>query len=197
VHKKELHICGMRIYHSTRKNRRQFLALTTLKVNEFDELLPFFRDSASLVFETMNEFGQPRLRKFKFTSRMHFQSYEEMLFFALYYLKTNPFQEEAGAMFGMYQSQVSRWANRLEPILSQALALAGCLPTQDPQVLAELPGGPKLMDVTERPIDRPADGGRQKAYYSGKKKAFHKEHGDNQRESSNRVLGPHHGGQRA
>ena len=75
-----------------KKNAQQFISLTTLRVDEFDNLLVEFVKTALLFFETHNQHGQVRRLRFTFKKFNIFQSFGEMLFFILYYLKTNPLQ---------------------------------------------------------------------------------------------------------
>ena len=84
-----------------------------------------------------------------------------------------------GELFGVSQPVANKWIHRLLPIVNRALAALGELPSrQTPQLLIRL-GILRLtikfqiiffQDSTERPIQRPKDPQRQKAYYSGKKK---------------------------
>jgi len=92
VDRKELYFCGMIVLASIKKNAQQFISLTTLTVQEFEILLVEFEKTALLFFETHNQHGQVRRRRFTFKKSNIFQSFGEMLFFILYYLKTNPLQ---------------------------------------------------------------------------------------------------------
>jgi hypothetical protein len=109
-------------------------------------------------------------------------SASDRLLFILTYLKQNPIQEVQGQLFGMSQSNVSKWVRLLLEILTAALADQQLLPARTAQELAAHlqaqpatdPESPPLFyhDGTERPIARPKDNEEQEIYYSGK----HKDH---------------------
>ena len=104
------------------------------------------------------------------------QTVEDQLLFILVYQKTYPLQTLHGLQFGLSQSQTNYWIHRLLRVLQRALADLKMTPERDGQKVAHSPlvneGTPdRLIDGTERGRQRPNDDTRQKAHYSGKKRA--------------------------
>jgi hypothetical protein len=145
----------------------QFLACTSLTVEEFDVLLRSF-SSAWDAYVTKNYInaggGKPKLPHLT-----------DKLFFILFYYKVYPIQSAMGAIFGMSQGQVSFWVGVLSIVLQNTLGIARCLPNRRPRQLKEALeacGAYNLIiDGTERERQRPSEPQAQKDYYSGKKKA--------------------------
>ena len=99
----------------------------------------------------------------------------DKLLFILIYQKTFQLQTMHGLQFGLSQSRVNDWLQRLTPVLQQALKALGMTPERDgaavetSQLVHE--GGPDLViDGTERRRQRPQDEDAQREQYSGKKK---------------------------
>jgi hypothetical protein len=145
----------------------QFLACTSLTVDEFDILL----DSFSRAWDEYHKKnyvnsggGKPKL-----------PSVTDKLFFILFYYKVYPIQSAMGAIFGMSQSQVCTWIHTLSPVLKAALGIEKCLPQRNPRKLKEALEACELhdflIDGTERERQRPSEPGEQKDFYSGKQKA--------------------------
>ena len=163
----------MLTYKKLKKNPRRFLALTSLTVEEFDELLPTFKTSWEADVEKRAN-AKPRKRKVGGGRKPSLKSLEDKLLFILVYFKTYPLQEAQGGLFEMSQGQANDWIQRLTPILQAALKEEALLPERDPanleQVLAEYDLLEFTIDGTERRRQRPQDNVEQKEYYSGKKK---------------------------
>ena len=99
--------------------------------------------------------------------------------FSLVYLKTYPLQALLGAMFGLSQSRVNRWLQRLLPIVKHALDELGVLPGRVPEQFAEQERDQQeaaelIIDGTDRRRQRPKNKVKQALHYSGK----HKTHSD-------------------
>ena len=105
----------------------------------------------------------------------------DRLLFILTYLKQNAIQEVHGQLFGMSQSNVSKWVRLLLDILNSALASQqltasthGCRvgrPLASRRCSSRSRSTPFFChDGTERPIARPKDADEQEIYYSGKQK---------------------------
>lgn len=97
------------------------------------------------------------------------------LFFILFYYKIYPTFVLAQALFELDESNLLRWKVFLEKVLLNSIDYQLKLPELKVKQMNELmlvcPNLKKcLIDATERPINRPKDGGKQKKYYSGKKK---------------------------
>jgi len=161
-------------YEQTKKNPRRFLALTSLTVDEFADLLEAFEAAweASIQREYID--GKERQRAYGGGRKPTLKTAAEKLFFILYYYKVYPLQEALAAAFGMSQSQACAWLHRLSGVLQQALSRLEVLPERIPEHLRELleaEGVPDVaMDGTERRRQRPTDNDEQAQYYSGKKK---------------------------
>lgn len=154
-------------YDVVKQTPEQFLACTSITVEEFDILLHAF-SSAWDAYVTKNYInaggGKPKLPQLT-----------DKLFFILFYYKVYPIQSAMGAIFGISQGQVSFWVGALSIVLQNTLGIARCLPNRRPRQLKEALeacGAYNLIiDGTERERQRPLEPQAQKDYYSGKKKA--------------------------
>lgn len=163
-------------YVALREKPRQLLALTSLEVAEFDELLTDFAPAWKRYHRWHTLEGKMR----------QFPAHQERpnallagsdvkLFFLLTYLKSNSLQQHQAASFGVSQTRVSRLAAGLLQVLNQVLARRGLLPVRDGAELAQrLAGHPEPVfayDGVERGVPRNADYEAQAQEYSAKKKA--------------------------
>jgi hypothetical protein len=150
--------------------------MTSLKVEEFDILLPYFAgEYATTHSETHTRPGQVRQRKAGGGNKPKLVTIEDKLLFILVYKKTYPLQTAHGLMFGMGQSQANEWIHRLSPILESALQSSGYMPERDGRAfeqsgLSENAPMDLIIDGTERRKQRPKDPEKQKEAYSGKKR---------------------------
>ena len=154
-------------YDGVKQNPEQFLACTSLTVEEFDILLPSFAQAWNAYVKknyVNSGGGKPKIPHIT-----------DKLFFILFYYKVYPIQAAMGAIFGMSQGQVSFWVGALSIVLQSTLGIARCLPNRRPRQLKEALeacGAYNLIiDGTERERQRPSEPQAQKDYYSGKKKA--------------------------
>jgi len=166
----------MLTYEELKKSPRKFLSMTSLKVEEFDVLLPYFaKEYATTQSETHTQAGQVRQRKAGGGNKPRLVMLEDKLLFILVYKKTYPLQTAHGLMFGMGQSQANEWIHRLSPILESALISSGHMPERDGRAF-ERSGSSEdaptdlIIDGTERRKQRPKDPEKQKEAYSGKKR---------------------------
>jgi hypothetical protein len=95
------------------------------------------------------------------------------LFFILLYFKAYPTQDVMGLLFGITLGQVSEWVRVLTAVVGQLIPLHR--PARQARDLAQLlRDQPELKEViidgTERRLPRPQHRGRQKRFYSGRKK---------------------------
>ena len=153
-------------YDGVKQNPEQFLACTSLTVEEFDILLPSFSQAWNDYVKknyVNSGGGKPKL-----------PHVADKLFFILFYYKVYPIQAAMGAIFGMSQGQVSFWVGALSIVLQNTLGIARCLPNRRPRQLKEALeayGAYNLIiDGTERERQRPSEPQAQKDFYSGKKK---------------------------
>ena len=157
-------------------DRRKFLALTGLTLQEFEQLLAAFSRAYDVLYpidQTVD--GQPRQRFAGGGRQGSLPSPGQKLLFILVYLKTYPLQVVLGELFGLSQAQANHWIHRLLPVLRSALDDTGALPERDAAHFVHhrsAPGAESLLiiDGTERRRQRPKNPEKQAAHYSGKKK---------------------------
>ena len=166
---------------------KQLIALTSLTREEFDLLLPPFRQAW---LNWYKHYGMNFKRRSKPLTARQLQrptatlsEVEDKLFFILYHFKTNHLQEDYAAILDMDQGMVSKWIKILEPLLEKALRSLNVQPARNAEELRrhfdarqqhqEFPNSkPKARtlgaDATDRPIGRSVDQETQKRYYTGK-----------------------------
>lgn len=151
-------------YEEARTKPRVFQQLTGLKIEEFDKLKGAFQKAS----EEEEPRESPAGRK------AVLRTYEDKLFFILFYLRHYPTQEVLGFLFGISQGQANQWIHRLTPLVKKALGDEKELPGRtaaDAQELMEAcPEREFILDGTERPVRRPQDSEDRRKDYSGKKK---------------------------
>ena len=113
-------------YSHIRTNSKQFKALTSLSVEEFDLLLPRFEADRGVrpwenYIERYTLSGKPGTRKYSPKDQQGLSNCEEKLFFVLYALKNNPLQEALAASFSLKQEMAHQWFHLLESLLKKAL----------------------------------------------------------------------------
>jgi hypothetical protein len=164
-------------YAEVRGDRKKLLALTGLTLPEFELLLPAFTRAYERLYppgRTMA--GRPRQRSAGAGRKAVLAGPEQKLLFLLVYLKTYPLQVVLAELFGLSLSRVNSWLRRLLPVLREALDDLGALPERDPRAFARAPTPPRgrtrrIIDGTERRRRRPKSPEKQRAHYSGRKKA--------------------------
>lgn len=161
----------MQNYQDLKNNRRQFLAVTGLKLEVFEQLLTFFDLIWDDYLTHFTVAGIERRRPKKTRKDGVFRDSATMLIFILSYLKNNPLQETHASAFGMSQPQANNWIHLLKKMLREALHKADCLPCRDVESLNKMlqEGQEIMVDASERPIPRPGDKDVQQEFYSGKK----------------------------
>jgi hypothetical protein len=164
-------------YQRLKKDRRQLLALTGLTPKEFGALHKAFCVAYATAYpRDKTAEGRVRKRQSGGGRKGQLGTTEQKLLFSLVYVKTYPLQALLGAMFGLSQSRVNRWLQRLLPIVKQALEELGVLPSRAPAQFAEQERGhPEaaelIIDGTDRRRQRPKNKAKQVLHYSGKHKA--------------------------
>ncbi len=167
----------MLTYAELKEKPKEFLAATGLHVEEFQRILPKFREKlAALVPAERTKKGSARQRRVGAGPKEKLQSVEDKLLFILVYQKTYPLQTMLGLQVRLSQPRANYWIHLLLPILQQVLAEMGLTPERDPKAVADHPlvneSAPDLLlDGTERRRQRPTDAQKQAEHYSGKKKA--------------------------
>ena len=147
----------MLTYLELKKNLREFLAMTSLTLVEFEALLPIFAEEyAASCSSTHTQSGQVRQRQAGGGREPKLQTPEDKLLFILVYQKTYPLQTVQGLQFDLSQGQANKWIQRLMPIVARALNRLGYAPESDPVAFAESgapPADPRpalIIDGTER-----------------------------------------------
>jgi len=163
-------------YKALRGDRRQFMALTSPTLSEFQRLLTAFARAYQKLYPVNRTVaGQPRQRSVGGGCKGRLEQPEDKLLFLLVYLKTYPLQAVMGELFDLSTPQVNYWIHRLLPVLRSALEDLGVLPERDPTHFAQAQGtsgkAPRLIiDATERRRQRPKNPEKQALFYSGRKK---------------------------
>jgi hypothetical protein len=163
-------------YEELKTQTRKFLSLTSLTVDEFEDLLPAFERAYLKKYPVLEtRAGKARKRKAGAGRKGSLDSIDQKLLFGLVYQKGYPLQSIMGELFGIGQSQANEWIHRLLPILRQALDDLGVLPERDPKKFKSKEKNRKdavdsIIDGTERRRQRPKKAEKQALHYSGKKK---------------------------
>lgn len=159
------------------RNDRQMRALTGQSLEKFNELLSAF----SRVYEQERykayEKGLAegtRKRKPGGGQKGKLPGMVDKLYLILTYYKTYPTFDVLGSRFGIARSKANERVHYLSPILHQTLVEMGHLPNRKFESIEDFREAignldQILIDVTERPHQRPQDNERQQALYSGKK----------------------------
>src|SRR4051812_24891474 len=170
-------------YEEARTKPRVFQQLTGLKIEEFDKLKG--------AFQKASEEEEPRERPAG--RKAVLRTYEDKLFFILFYLRHYPTQEVLGFLFGISQGQANQWIHRLTPTVKDALGDEGQLPGRTACDIKELLEACRelafLIDGTDRPIRRPQDSEARRKDYSGRKKRHTKKNIIIAEKVTGRVLG--------
>jgi hypothetical protein len=155
-------------YGSAKLNKNAFISMTSLTVEEFDELCVVFG-------ECWDEHTKEREKEpSKGGCPPLLKTAEDRLFFILFYFKTYPLQEVLAYSFEMSQSEANKLIHLLSLVLKMALHRTGSMPPRLPdEMLNKLETeAPQdfAMDGTEREIIRPGNPEVQRFFYSGKSK---------------------------
>ena len=116
----------------------EFLDLTSLTLDEFQQLVPPFEAAFQTHMAAWRLDGKPRTaRQFSVYKNCPLPTPEDRLFFLLTYLKTYSLQVVQGRLFGMGQSKANQWIHVLLPVLLAALRTLGAAPTRSLAALAQ------------------------------------------------------------
>jgi Helix-turn-helix of DDE superfamily endonuclease len=168
------------------RDERQMKALTGLSQAQFDSLLPVFSDIYQAVQQKTYEDGVKagtRRRKPGGGFKGKLPTLADKLLFVLYYYKTYPTFDVLGTQFNMMRSKANENLHKLSPILYDTLVHLELMPyrelsTPDALKVALQGVDQVIIDATERAYRRSQDDAKQRAHYSGKKKAHVEEHCD-------------------
>jgi hypothetical protein len=127
----------------------EFLDLTSLTLDEFQQLVPPFEVAFQAHLATWRLDGKPRTaRRFTVYKNCPLPTPEDRLFFILTYLKTSALQVVQGRLFGIGQSKANQWIHVLLPVLLAALRTLGDAPTRSLAALAQRLGVSEADAVT-------------------------------------------------
>src|ERR671930_1643850 len=116
----------------------EFLDVTSLTLDEFQQLLPPFEAAFQAHMAAWRLDGKPRTaRQFAVYKTCPLPTPEDRLFFILTYLKTYSLQVVQGRLFGMGQSKANQWIHVLLPALLVALRTLGAAPARSLTALAQ------------------------------------------------------------
>lgn len=158
--------------HKKLKSERQWRASIGLKATQFYNLSKEIGHSYERVFgQTLPE------RQGNSSQESIFKSYEEVLFFVLFSLKSGLTYDVLGAVFEMDGSSAKRIQESYLPILKGALSHLQVMPKREFADVKEFQAffeqdEELIFDGTEHRIQRPSGHDRQKPFYSGKKKTI-------------------------
>src|SRR3989442_15087083 len=116
----------------------EFLDLTSLTLDEFQQLVPPFEAAFQAHMAAWRLDGKPRTAcQFAVYQHCPLPTPEDRLFFLLTYLKTSALQVVQRRLFGMGQSKANQWIHVLLPALLAALRALGAAPARSLTALAQ------------------------------------------------------------
>src|SRR5207249_7433350 len=116
----------------------EFLDLTSLTLDEFQQLIPPFEAAFQAHMTAWRLDGKPRTaRRFSVYQNCPLPTPEDRLLFILAYEKTYSLQVVQGRLFGMGQSKANQWIHVLLPALLAALRALGDAPARSLTALAQ------------------------------------------------------------
>jgi hypothetical protein len=166
------------------RDDRQMRAMTGLSQAKFAELLPVFSQVYQQEQQQTYEQGLAmgtRQRQPGGGQKGKLPRMQDKLLFILTYYKTYPTFDVLGAQFNMARSKANENVHKLSPILHDTLVQLGVLPHRQFESVAAFKEACQgldqlIIDVTERPHQRPQDDEQQRDLYSGKKTTHRQKH---------------------
>ena len=124
-------------YVEIRSQAKEFQALTSLTVDEFELLVPHFEQAFQAPMAKWCLDGKLRTkRRYTTYKNCPLTSAEDRLLFVLSYMKGNPIQSTHGTLFGMRQCKTNTWLHVLLPVLRNTLCALGLAPCRSVSELA-------------------------------------------------------------
>jgi hypothetical protein len=144
-------------YSNVKTKEREFVALTSLTVEEFEWLVPEWEKAFQAHMSKWRLDGKPRTKRSYTTyENCPLPTAEDRLLFVLSYVKGNPLQSNHGVLFGMVQGKTNRWLHTLLPVLRATFRNLGVAPARSVQALAErLEGAIVERDADSHTPDTP------------------------------------------
>ena len=125
-------------YQDIKTKAYRILDLTSLTVDEFEQLVPAFEAAFVRHMRDWTMEGKPRTgRRYNQYTTCPLPTPEDRLLFILSYLKVAALQVAHGAMFAMSQSNANKWIHILLPVLHQTLSELGDLPARHLEALRQ------------------------------------------------------------
>ena len=151
------------------RNERQWRASTGLTQKQFELLTSYFEETYLFV----NELSINQIDNNLATERI-LHTYADCLFFVLFQLKNALTYDSLGLLIQTDASNGQRIVEKYLHLLELTLERKHIMPKRNFTTVAEFEAYLKndtdiILDVSEQPIQRPANGQAQKAAYSGKK----------------------------
>ena len=141
----------------------EFLDLTSLTLDEFQQLVPPFETAFQAHMAMWRLDGKPRTaRRFSVYQNCPLPTPEDRLLFILAYVKTYSLQVVQGRLFGMGQSKANQWIHVLLPVLLTTLRTLGDAPARSLSALAQRLGVSEadaatvVAPLAEEPVPLPA-----------------------------------------
>jgi len=151
-------------------NARQWKS--TIGINE--KQFWFLKSKFQIAYETyfLNTLSE---KEINLKQKFIFSTYEDIIFFLLFFLKNPVIFDTLGFIFGMTGSNAQRIISKLMPVLEKTLSDNKLIPVRnfkDIEQFKDYMQSDKeiIIDATEMSIERPVDYNKQKELYSGKKK---------------------------
>ena len=162
-------------YEELKARPREFLAVTSLTEEEFGALLPTFEKCYQLLLPQPKPSKKQQQRARGGGRKAKLSDSSAKLLFMLSYQPPALLQTSHGLQFGLRQTQVKYWVQRLWPVLQMSLRHLGMKPERCGEQVAGLmeasEGGANLsLAASERLLQRPVKADKQKEKYSGKRK---------------------------
>lgn len=162
----------MAIKYQDIRNERQWRASTGLTKDQFLKLAKLFGRSYEELFSESLE-----TRQNNSSSNSTFKTYEELLFFGLYSLKSGLTYDLLSLSFGLSTANAYKNQSVVIAILEETLEQKGLMPKRSFKSEKEFKDylsndSTILIDATEQPIQRSVNQEEQEKDYSGKKKPY-------------------------
>jgi hypothetical protein len=139
-------------YVTEKEKAYRILDLTSLSVDEFEQLVEPFEQAFVRHMQQWTMEGTPRTaRAYSPYVNSPLPTPEDRLLFILSYLKVAALQVVQGALFGMSQSNANKWIHVLLVVLQQALHDLGDAPARHLQALEG-----RLAELRASQADTPA-----------------------------------------
>lgn len=125
-------------YAELSQREMKFLDMTSLTVEEFDQLVPTFEEVFQERMKEWRSDGKKRIgRRYTTYSNCPLPTPEDRLLFILVYLKTNVLQVVQGQLFGLPQNKANQWIHTLLPVLLTTMRRLGDAPARSMEQLAQ------------------------------------------------------------